>query len=39
MGLEATAILYGPYSIHRFGDCLNRPINIDFSRGVAQTQA
>jgi hypothetical protein len=39
MGLEATAILYGPYSIHRIGDRHNRPINVGFGGGVAQTQA
>jgi hypothetical protein len=39
MDLEATAILYGPYSIHRIGNRLNRPINIGLGCGVAQTQA
>ncbi len=38
-GLQATAILYGSDSSHRVGDCLNRPINVIFGRGVPQTQA
>jgi hypothetical protein len=38
-GLQATAILYGSDSSHRVGDCLNRPINVIFGRGVPQAQA
>jgi hypothetical protein len=38
-GLQATAILYCSDSSDRVGDCLNRPINVIFARGVAQTQA
>ena len=37
-GLQATAILYGSDSANRIGDCLDRPINVIFGRGVAQTQ-
>ena len=39
MGLEATAILYGPYSTNRVGDCLDRPINVTSGGCMPQTQA